>query len=58
VSSNKDGVVSRGAMMMTIELRIDVEEKHCLHGNVRISRADGCGIAMIILPITYYCVSR
>jgi hypothetical protein len=32
VSSNKDGVVSRGAMMMTIELRMS--EKHSLHKNV------------------------
>jgi hypothetical protein len=36
VSSNKDGAASRGAMMMTIELRMS--EKHCLHKHVGKSR--------------------
>jgi hypothetical protein len=39
-SSNKGGAVSRGVMMMTIELRMS--EKHCLHKNVGRSRADSC----------------
>lgn len=48
VSSNKDGAASRGAMMMTIELRIS--EKHRLHKHVGKSREDSC-VSVTVLTL-------